>query len=511
MLFSSPLVEALRARPGVLVLVASLLLAVLWIGAPWLAFSSPPPVLTERLLAARALDIGSPASGILTPILTDQAFALAGNRPIGVYVAAQLCLMTAWWALWRAGAEVLGGPHAALAVLATQTVALIVWPAPVLGAATLSLPLASLMLLGWWRASAQGRKGYWLVLAVLFALLILVSPANAALAVALVLAAFVAREGRAVLRTAEPWGMLIVSLAALTPVGLMVTDGASMTEIATRLGWSLDPAAMLTRLLPVSLLVLAVVVSHAGPLVLALTSSSIGLPARIEAPEFHREPMPGGQRRVVVAFALLPLLLVLTFGLVLSPLPRWWDIGQFLLPMTLALMLLGADDLPIFRQRRVTRLWLWLVLLPPLALVAGVQVSAFFDGAPGDVDFPAARAAVRLGDIYQRRVGTPVRLVIGARKVAAPTALLLSDTTRWRPGATPDTHHEPLAFAEDVRRGALVMWEITGSDTAPPKDLAAVLPPLVVETAIEVPRTLLESGPKVRLGFAIIKPLPANP
>lgn len=502
MLFSSPLVEALRARPGILVLGASILLAVLWIAAPVLAFSSPPPVLVERLLAARALDIGGPTDGILTPVLTDLAYTLAG--PPGIYVLAQLCLTVTWWALWRAGADLLGGAHAALAVLATQTVALVTWPAPLLGAGTLSLPLSALMLLCWWRAIGRGQKGYWLMLAVLFALLLLISPANAALAISLVLATFLAQEGRKVLATPEPWGMLIVSLAALTPVFLQ----ASGTVDAATFWQPFVPSlvGMTARLLPLLAVVLAILLAHAGPVLLILNASSIGVPSRIEAPCFHREPLPAGHRRVVLAFSLFPVVLVLGFGLVIGPVPRWWDMGQFLLPVTFAMLLLGSDELPIFRQGRMTRLWIWLVVLPPVLLVAGVRLASFVGGAPGGVDFPAERAATRLGEIYQRRVGAPVRLVIGARSVAAPMALHLSDTTRWRSGAEPDTHREPLDFGVDVRRGALVVWEIAGSDAAPPASLAAVLPLLVVETPLEIPRMMLDSGPKLKLGFAIIRP-----
>src|ERR1700720_4831823 len=117
MRFPSLIIELIRARPRLIVWLVVLFQAALWLILPLLLYRSPPGDLATVLAYGREYQGGPYLGPPLAFWLADIAFRLAGNHMFGVYLLAQLCSIATFWALYQLARAIVGGQHAALAVL----------------------------------------------------------------------------------------------------------------------------------------------------------------------------------------------------------------------------------------------------------------------------------------------------------------------------------------------------------------------------------------------------------
>src|SRR5262245_62584146 len=117
MLYVTPIVEALRGRPRLVFWIAALAQAGLWVLVPSLFYASPPGDLPLTLAVGHEWQLGSFYGPPLAYWLAEIAFGLAGGSVVGVYLLAQVCVVAAYWAVFKIGRAVVGLDHAALAVL----------------------------------------------------------------------------------------------------------------------------------------------------------------------------------------------------------------------------------------------------------------------------------------------------------------------------------------------------------------------------------------------------------
>src|SRR5436305_12106988 len=122
MRFTSLIIELIRARPRLVVWIAVLLQAALWLILPLLLYRSPPDDLAMVLAYGREYQVGTDLGPPLAFWLADIAFRIAGNHMFGVYLLAQLCAVATFWALYLLARAIVGGQQAVLAVLLTLTV-----------------------------------------------------------------------------------------------------------------------------------------------------------------------------------------------------------------------------------------------------------------------------------------------------------------------------------------------------------------------------------------------------
>ena len=113
-----------------------------------------PRIPARHAISARRSPFGSPKS----------RSALAGL--FGVYALSQICVVVTYWACSRSAARSSGAPHAAMAVLLMVGIAVFTVPTPDFGPPILAMALWAVMLLHYWRAVGEGRRAYWLLLAV---------------------------------------------------------------------------------------------------------------------------------------------------------------------------------------------------------------------------------------------------------------------------------------------------------------------------------------------------------
>src|ERR1700684_4584605 len=222
-MFFVPLyIEWLRSRPLLVFCLAALGQALVWILVPMLFYSAPPEDLAQLLAIGHEFRFFGNVGPPLAYWLAEIAFRIAGL--FGVYVLAQICVVTAYWCVFALGSAIVGPAHAAMAVLLMVGISLFTVPSPDFGPAILAMALWAVVLLHYWRAVGQGHRRSWYALGVAAALLLLTSNAALILLGALVLFTAVTERGRAALNANEP-GIVTIALAVFLFIHLLWLAG----------------------------------------------------------------------------------------------------------------------------------------------------------------------------------------------------------------------------------------------------------------------------------------------
>src|SRR5947209_2940115 len=199
----SLILEALRARPALMVWVAALAQATLWTLGPALFYAAPPGEVPLVLAVGHEWLLGSPYGPPLAYWMAEAAFALGGL--LGLYVLSQTCVLGTFWAVFALGRRIVGTAHAAMAILLMAGISLFTVPTINFGPVVLAIPLTALTLLFGYRALTENWRGDWLAVGATLGLLLLTTYAGLILLV--LIAAFVAAtaQGRSRLGSIGPW------------------------------------------------------------------------------------------------------------------------------------------------------------------------------------------------------------------------------------------------------------------------------------------------------------------
>src|SRR5205085_11702813 len=124
------------------------------------------------------------------------------------------------------------------------------------------------------------------------------------------------------------------------------------------------------------------------------------------------------------------------------------------------------------------------------------------------INQPADEMAQFFADSYQRRIGTPLRIVAGDPR----TATLIAIGAPSRPSVFMDAapEHSPWVTMADVKaKGAIVVWPTNDTSGTPPPEIRERFPDIVPEA---VPRVFERPSqgrlPLLRIGWAVIRPQP---
>ncbi|MGB7042668.1 MAG: glycosyltransferase family 39 protein, partial [Xanthobacteraceae bacterium] len=131
MFFVPIYIEAIRARPLLIFWAAVLAQAAVWIVVPMLFYSAPPGDLAQLLAVGHEFRFDAGVGPPLAYWLAEIAFRVAGM--FGVYVLAQICVVTTYWHVFALGRATLGASHAVMAVLLMVGIALFTVPSPDFG------------------------------------------------------------------------------------------------------------------------------------------------------------------------------------------------------------------------------------------------------------------------------------------------------------------------------------------------------------------------------------------
>lgn len=493
----SLIIEFLRGRPAVVFWTAALSQGVLWTIVPALFYSAPPGGVPILLAIGHEFMLGSYLGPPLAFWLGEIAFRFAGM--FGVYALAQACIVTALWAAFTLGREIVGTRHAALAILLMAGIAVFAVPSVAFGPAVLAAPFWALALLHYWRAVGRFRRGAWLMLALDLGLLLLTSYVGLILAVLLVVFTLSTPRGRGELRHPEPWIAALLLAAVVFPHAAWLYHARD--AVISGLNDSLASAGDLS---PGLWLCVVFVASHLGLVLLAVLASGWPRQRRERAPEIDRPPVEPLARHFVFFFTLAPAAVAALLAFASQRFGPLGSIAPFAVLSGLAVIVAAGDRVQIYRERMVSSAWLALLLAPPLLVVASLAVAPWIFATDLRIAQPVKAEAQFFADSYQRRIGKPLPFISGDERLAPLLALSAPSRPRvffaWAP------QRSPWASVDDVAtQGAVLVWPAENSNE-PPATLKTQFPAMVPELPRSFARTVQGRLPLIRLGWSVLRP-----
>jgi hypothetical protein len=499
MRFTSLVVELIRARPRLVVLLVVLLQAALWLMLPMLLYRSPPGDVATALAFGREYQVGTALGPPLAFWLADIAFRAAGNSMFGIYLLAQACAVATFWIYYQLARAIVGSQQAVLAVLLSLTVVAFSSPGVEFGPLVLARPLWALLLLHSWLLIGQNRRNAWFAWSIEAGLLLLTTSAAPWLLLLLVGFAVATERGRRVLMSLDPLYALLVIVVLVLPylIWLLRADAFAMppwpaiSELGARAlhwGWLL-----LSLGLAMSAIVLLVILNSGW------FARNAG-----EAPIIYRPPVDPLARDFVYFFAIAPALLG-SFLAGLFNLDRVvGGAGVALLMSGLAVVVATGDLLFLRRQRVLRTVWAAAIVAPAVAAIATIAFLPWTGTNEVPTSLPAKAIAQFFGESYERRTNQRLRAVAGDPQLASFVAM-----SRGRPHLLLDATPERTPWqsvAKFNQTGGVVVWRASDTSGAPPPEIAQRFPGLVPE----VPRAFewMVNGrqPLLRVGWAIVRP-----
>jgi hypothetical protein len=500
MRFTSLIVELVRARPRLIFWIVVLSLAALWFILPMLLYASPPGEVTTVLAFGREYQVGTHLGPPAAFWLADVAFRLAGGHMFGVYILAQLCFIVTFWALFRLGRAIVGGPQAVLAVLLTAAIPAFAFPGAEFGPLILARPLWALTLLHAWQIIGRGRRNAWFALSIEIGLLLLTTPAALPLLALLAMFTLATAKGRRALASADPlYAALVVGVLVLPyAVWLLRADALALPQ------WPAI-AELEDRLLGWGWLLLGLLCALSGIALLVIVNSRYLDRNADDAPVIFRPPLDPYARLFVYVFALVPPLLLTFLAALFGKDETVGGDGIALLLVGLAAVVAAGDLIALRRQQILRSVWL-VIVAAPAAVVFGIAlIQPWIGDAEVRTSLPAGDIGKFFGESFERRTGRPLAAVAGDPQLAALIGFAASSrphvmfdaASRQTPWLTPER------FAET---GGVVVWRAADTAGTPPEEIARRFPGLVPEVPRAFERLVRGRQPLLRIGWAIVRP-----
>jgi hypothetical protein len=499
MRFTSLVIELIRARPRLVVLLVVLLQAALWLFVPMLLYRSPPGELATVLAFGREYQVGTDLGPPLAFWLADIAFRAVGNHMFGIYLLAQLCAIATFWTLYLLARSIVGGQQAVLAVLLTMTVLAFSSPGVEFGPQVLARPLWALLLLHSWQLIGQNRRNAWFAWSIEAGLLLLTTSAAIVLLALLAGFAVATTRGRRITMSFDPLFALLVIVVLALPYLIWLIR-------ADALVWPHWPAFsdLSGRTLHWAALLGGLAVAACGIVILAGLNSTWLARHPEDAPIIFRPPLDRLARDFVYFFAIAPALA----GSLISGLFNLdhvvGGVGVALMMSGLATVVATGNLIHMRRQRVLRSAWAAIIVAPALAVIVTTLFAPWTVSAEVATSLPATAIARYFDDSFERRTNQRLRAVSGDTQLAA-LITLSSDRPHLFLAASPE--RTPwINLSKFNQTGGVVVWRASDTVGTPPAEVAQRFPGLVPE----VPRAFewLVNGrqPLLRIGWAIVRP-----
>ena len=501
MLYVSIVVELLRSRPALAVWLAALAQAALWTFVPSLFYWGPPGNVPLVLAVGHEFQLGTYLGPPLAFWLAELAYDITRGM-YGVYVLSQVCVIVTYWAVFALGRSIVGAQHAALAVLLMIGISTFTVPTPEFGPVLLTMPLWAIILLHYWRAVGEGRRGYWVALAVEIGFLLLTTYAGLLLVGLLLLFTLVNKRARTTLASTDPWFAVIVAVIVMFPHLLWLYDTSD--GLLTTLSRLRTPESVVNNFTAWLRHVAFIIAAHSGLFV--LVALVIGWPwsPREPAPVIVRRPVYAFAGQYVYYFAMVPALFATFVAVLLGWAGFVGGVAPLVILSGLAVIVAAGDRIELSHQRVVISAWFGLLLVPPAIAVVALGVLPWI-GVDLSVNRPAEAMASFFSESFERRVGSPARIVTGEPRTAALVAMGSPSRPSLFLVATPE--RSPWVTMNDIKvKGAIVVWPTTDTAGTPPADIKERFPDLVPEVPRAFERPVQGRLPLLRIGWAVIRP-----
>jgi 4-amino-4-deoxy-L-arabinose transferase-like glycosyltransferase len=502
MLYVSIFVELLRSRPSLAVWLAALAQALLWLLVPVLFYAGPPGDLPSVLAVGHEFQLGTYLGPPLAFWLAELAFDLAGRNLAGVYLLSQACVVATYWAVFTLGSSIVGAQHAALAVLLMVGIAAFTVPTPDFGPVILTMPLWSIILLHYWRAVGEGKRAYWLALAVEIGLLMLTTYVGLILVGLLVVFTLANRRARQSLNSYDPLIAGVVALIVTFPHLIWLADtGEGIMPVLSRLR---TPEAVVGNFVAWLRQLGLLLAAHAGLVVLVALVAGWPWPVRDPAPVIVRRPVDPFARQFIYFFAVVPAFA----GTLVAVLIGWsgpvGGIAPLVILSGLAVVVAAGDGIRFSRQHVVIAAWFGLLIIPPIMAAAALTILPWLN-----IDLrvmqPAPAMARFFAESFERRTGSPLQIVAGDARTAALIALEAPSRPSLYLNASPE--RSPWVTADTIKaKGAIVVWPTNDTAGTPPPEIKEHFPDLVPEVPRAFERPVQGRLPLLRIGWGVIRP-----
>jgi 4-amino-4-deoxy-L-arabinose transferase-like glycosyltransferase len=502
MLYVSIIVELLRSRPSVAVWLAALAQGLLWTLVPAVFYAGPPGDLPSVLAVGHEFQLGTYLGPPLAFWLAELAFDLAGRSLVGIYLLSQACVVATYWAVFTLGSSIVGAQHAALAVLLMVGIAAFTVPTPDFGPVILTMPLWAIILLHYWRAVGEGKRAYWLALAVEIGLLLLTTYVGLILVGLLVLFTLANRRARASLKSYDPLIAGLLALVVTFPHLVWLADtGDGLLPVLVRMR---TPEAVFGNFVAWLRQLGLLLAAHAGLVVLVALVAGWPWPVRDPAPVIVRRAVEPLARQFVYFFAIVPAFAGTLVAVLIGRSGPVGGIAPLVILSGLAVVVAGGDGIRFSRQHVVIAAWFGLLIIPPIMAGAALAILPWLN-IDLRVTLPAPAMARFFAESFERRTGAPLQIVAGDPRTAALVALGAPSRPSLFLNATPE--RSPWVTPDAIKsKGAIVVWPTTDTAGTPPPEIKERFPDLVPEVPRAFDRAVQGRLPLLRIGWGVIRP-----
>jgi 4-amino-4-deoxy-L-arabinose transferase-like glycosyltransferase len=360
--------------------------------------------------------------------------------------------------------------------------------------------LWALGLLYYWRAVGEGRRGYWLVLALVIGLLLLTSYVGLILLVLIVAFTLSFERTRRAAFHPEPGIAALLLCIVVFPHVLWLIKGSSLVIEGID-----ESAASAGRLSPAVWLCLALLFVHLGLALLVILTSGWPRRPRERAPEVERPPVEPFARTFIFAFAIAPALMAIVIVALMGRLGPVERIAPLVVLSGLAVIVAAGDRVLLYRERLVSSAWLGLLVAPPVLVALSIAIFPWTFGTDLRVAQPANAEGRFYADIYQRRTGKALAYLSGDPRIAPLVALGAPSRPHvyfaWAP------HRSPWVSPTDIRtKGGILVWPAADNSGTLPETLKVQFPEMVPEVPRSFPRAVQGMLPLIRLGWSMQRP-----
>jgi hypothetical protein len=495
-------IEGLRSRPRLMFWLATLAQAAIWWLLPSIFYSAPLGDLPMVLAVGHEFQLGTDLGPPLAFWLAEIVYMLLGIT--GVYLLAQACVVVTFWAVFQLGRRIVGEQHAAMAVLLMVGIMVMTVYSPDFGPAMLGMALSALLLLHFWRAIGENQRHYWFLLALDLGLLLLTTYAGLILFACMMIFLWTTDRGRAALMTIEPWFAAIVVAVLLFP-HLIWLDTAGETTFSPLWERLRSQEAADANFWAWLRLIAIVFVAHIFLLILVAVAVGWWRKPSEMLPTFVRPPLDWFARRFVYFHAVAPFVIATLVAVIIGSQNAVGGIPPYVTLSGLAVVAAAGDVIVIHRQRILGLTWSCILLLPPVTVIVAIFVMPWL-AIELQNEQPARTMGAFFADTYQRRTNKPLEIVTGDPRLASLVAFASPSRPSYYDFVDPA--RTPWVTADDIKKkGMLVVWPARDTRGAPPPDVAARFPDLVVD---DVPRAFEHAIqgrlPLARVGSGMIRP-----
>jgi len=484
----------------------------LWTLAPALTSHNAPLDVIEGYAWGREWLIGTYKHPPMQSWILEIAALLTGRAGWAHFLASQLAIAAAFWAVWRIGLRLTDCMTALPGVLLLEGVAYYNFTSPEFNPNVLQLPFWALACLSFHRAVTEDRRFDWLLLGIWAACGMYTKYSMAVLLVVLAGLLALHHEARRRLRGPGPYISLAVALLLLSPHLIWLAENDFMPFFYAE-SRTAQAVRLYQRLTQPLMFLMAQALSLSAMFVLFLFS--LRREIRWSGGRLTRDSSFDRAFLHAITFGPVAIVLALSAAFGFRPRDMWGSCLWNFIGLWLAVFMAGRTGGAALKRFA----WGWFVVffLGLAAIIASNILYPYIKNKPLRVHFPGREIAETATQEWRRRFGKPLEYAIGDTWLAGNVAYYAPGTgAAGRPHVVIFPGMEktsPWASLGDIRaKGGVLLWFVDGKTNADPY---AEMPAFFQEKfpEAEIQKTLYvspETGAPLKpvaVGWAVLPPV----